>query len=131
MVAREGARVLASLRTSTEALATIGRLQADIAIFDLHLMEPSIPDALRTVIADNPETTYRACHGNSPVGVRVTIPSQATRAITFWNGSAYSATCPSVDRGAQMVPLRVTVGTGGSAVTVDGVVVLRNPWAKP
>ena len=56
MVAREGARVLASLRTSTEALATIGRLQADIAIFDLHLMEPSIPDALRTVIADNPET---------------------------------------------------------------------------
>ena len=56
MVAREGARVLASLRTSTEALATIGRLQADIAIFDLHLMEASIPDALRTVIADNPET---------------------------------------------------------------------------
>ena len=56
MVAREGARVLASLRTSTEALATVGRLPPDIAIFDLHLMEPSIPDALRTVIADNPET---------------------------------------------------------------------------
>jgi len=32
MVAREGARVLASLRTPTEALATVGRLQPDIAI---------------------------------------------------------------------------------------------------
>ncbi len=56
MVAHEGARVLASLRTPTEALATVGRLQPDIAIFDLHLMEPSMPHALRSVIADNPET---------------------------------------------------------------------------
>lgn len=56
MVAHEGARVLASLRTPAEALATVARLKPDIAIFDLHLMEPSMPDALRAVIADNPET---------------------------------------------------------------------------
>lgn len=56
MVAHEGARVLATMRTSAEALATVGRLQPDIAIFDLRLLESSMPDALRAVIADNPGT---------------------------------------------------------------------------
>lgn len=56
MVVHEGAHVLATPRTPTEALASVGRLQPDIAIFDLRLLEPSMPDALRAVIADNPET---------------------------------------------------------------------------
>lgn len=56
MVAHEGAHVLATLRTPTEALAAVGRLKPDIAIFDLLLLASSMPDALRTVIADNPET---------------------------------------------------------------------------
>lgn len=56
MVTHEGARVLATLRTPTEALAAVGRLQPDIAVFDLLLLKSSMPDGLRAVIADNPET---------------------------------------------------------------------------
>jgi len=56
MLAHEGGRVLATLRTPTEALAAVGRLKPDIAIFDLLLLAPSMPEALRSVITDNPET---------------------------------------------------------------------------
>lgn len=56
MVAHEGAHVLATLRTPTEALAAVGRLKPDIAVFDLRLLASSMPEALHAVVVDNPET---------------------------------------------------------------------------
>lgn len=56
MVAHEGAHVLATLRTPTEALAAVGRLKPDIAIFDLLLLASLSPAALNAVIVENPET---------------------------------------------------------------------------
>lgn len=125
--------VTASSQAKDLALAN-ARLAAISERFTLLEMEPGFYTpcpGTPAAIAAQLDAALRASPGNTLDGVTFSIPTAAPRAVTFWNGASYSATCPSVDRGAQMVPLRVTVGTGGSAVTVDGVVVLRNPWAKP
>lgn len=63
--------------------------------------------------------------GGSVGAATFDVPS----AVTYWDGSGYSPSCPPADLGAQLVPLRITVGVGPDAGVADGIVVVRNPRA--
>lgn len=79
------------------------------------------PSQLQTAFEANPADTLD--------GATLDVTS-----VSLWNGSAYVstlATCPSKDRGTQLLTVRVTVGPGADASSSTGVVVIRDPWATP
>lgn len=72
---------------------------------------------------DEVKASVLADPGHSLDGATLDIPT-----VGYWDGTAYAPTCVA-DRGAQLVTVRITVGTAPDASTATGIVVLRNPDA--
>jgi len=73
------------------------------------------------------KAAFEAEAGGTLDGVALQVVS-----VSLWNGSAYTATlgtCPTRDRGTQLLTVKVTVAASASSAT--GVVTIRNPWATP
>ena len=62
--------------------------------------------------------------GNSLTGATLEVVK-----VEYWGGAAYVGAC-ATDKGAQLVTVKVTVGSDNPAVS-SGVVALRNPAAVP
>lgn len=79
--------------------------------------------------ASSLEAAYEADAGDTLDGAALDVVS-----VSLWNGSSYVsslATCPTKDRGVQLLTVRVTVGAGATASSATGVVAIRDPWAAP
>lgn len=85
---------------------------------------------------------YKACAGPSQLEAAFNADPAGTLggatlkvvSVQYWNGTSYVtglATCPTKDRGIQLVTIKVLVGSGSAATSATGVVVVRNPKAAP
>lgn len=96
----------------------------------------------RFKVVESKPGVYKACAGPSQLEAAFNADAAGTLdgatlkvvSVQFWNGASYAgtlSTCPTKDRGIQLVTFEVLVGSGSTAASARGVVVVRNPWAAP
>lgn len=113
--------------------AVIGAIATSIYMSDVHRKQTvagddvrSYAEALETSVANSP-SAYKSCAQPSDYLPTYTLTGPYTpsiTAVTYWNGSSFSATC-STDTGVQQVTLQVRSNDGRA--TEKLTIVIRKP----
>jgi type II secretory pathway pseudopilin PulG len=114
-------------------VAIVSGLATSIIVSDVHRKQAtageyvrSFAESIETAVAGSPTGYSATCSPSYGSGFSVPSGFNAQVAtVTYWTGSAFSATCPATDSGMQKVSLKVSSTDGRASEKLD--VIIRKP----